>query len=168
LLSSRGERLRRPEQKLEKGRSQPSFINLHRREIDMDFAANLGKLLLRLTLGGLVLFHGIAKIHNGVAPIVERVTGAGVPSALGYLVYVGEVLAPVLLIVGLWSRAAGLLVAINMTVAVLLVHTGQFGDLTKAGGWALELQAFYFFTAVAIVLLGAGKFSVGGTGGRWN
>jgi uncharacterized membrane protein YphA (DoxX/SURF4 family) len=137
-------------------------------KIDMDLTTNLGKLVLRLTLGGLLLFHGVAKIYRGVDGIVERVAGSGLPSSLGYLVYVGEVLAPALLIAGLWTRAAALLVAINMVVAVLLAHTAQLGDVTRSGGWALELQGFYFFTAVAIMLLGAGKFSVGGAGGRLN
>jgi uncharacterized membrane protein YphA (DoxX/SURF4 family) len=134
----------------------------------MDLTTNLGKLVLRLTLGGLLLFHGVAKIQRGVEGIVERVAGTGLPSSLGYLVYVGEVLAPVLLIVGLWTRAAALLVVINMIVAVLLAHTGQLEELTRSGGWALELQGFYFLTAVAIMLLGAGRFSVGGAGGRLN
>jgi len=40
---------------------------------------------------------------------MDRLANAGFPSALGYLVYVGEVLAPLLLIVGLWTRAAALL-----------------------------------------------------------
>jgi putative oxidoreductase len=78
------------------------------------------------------------------------------------------VLAPVLLIVGLWTRLAALLVMINMIVALLLVHTSQLAEINKAGGWALELQAFYLFTALAILLLGAGRFSVGGADGKLN
>ena len=56
----------------------------------------------------------------------------------------------------------------SVVVAVLLVHTAQVAELSRAGRWALELQGFYFFTAVAIALLGAGRFSVGGAGGRLN
>ena len=134
----------------------------------MDVAASLGKLVLRLAVGGLMLFHGVAKMHRGVDGIVERVAGSGLPSSLGYLVYVGGVLAPLLLIAGLWTRAAALIVAINMIVAVLLAHESQLGELGRSGGWALELQGFYFFTAVAIMLLGAGKFSVGGANGKLN
>jgi len=130
--------------------------------------ADLGKLVLRLTLGGLTLLHGLGKIATGPAPVMGLVAKSGLPPALGYLVYVGEVLAPLLLVVGLWTRPAALVVAINMIVAVLLVHAGQFGELSRNGGWALELQGFYFFTAVAIALLGAGKFSVGGTKGKLN
>jgi putative oxidoreductase len=134
----------------------------------MEISTNLGKLVLRLTLGCLLLLHGIAKLHAVPAGIMDRVANAGFPSVLGYLVYVGEVVAPLLLIAGLWTRAAAVLVAINMIVAVLLAHPSQLDELGRSGGWALELQGFYFFTAVAIIFLGAGKFSIGGAGGRLN
>jgi putative oxidoreductase len=127
-----------------------------------------GKLLLRLALGLMILLHGISKVMNGPDGVLSSVTKAGLPEAFGYLVYVGEVLAPLLLIVGFWTRAAAAIVAINMLVAVYLVHTSQIFTLSKQGGWALELQGMYFFTAVAIALLGAGRYSVGGAAGRWN
>jgi uncharacterized membrane protein YphA (DoxX/SURF4 family) len=130
--------------------------------------SDLGKLVLRLTLGVLMLLHGVGKISSGAVAIQGLMTRMGLPPGLGYLVYVGEVLAPLLLIVGLWTRPAALLVAINMVVAVLLVHTAQLGEFTKNGGWALELQGFYLFTAVAVALLGAGRFSVGGENGKLN
>ena len=130
--------------------------------------SDLGKLLLRLTLAILLLLHGVNKITSGAAGIVAMVGKAGLPPALGYLVFVGEVLAPLLLILGLWTRPAALVVAINMIVAVAAAHIPQLTEFTKSGGWALELQGFYFFTAVAIALLGAGRFSVGGEKGRMN
>ena len=129
---------------------------------------DLGKLILRVVLAVLLLFHGVSKIIGGVGFITGLVAKAGLPPALGYLVYVGEVVAPLLILFGLWTRAAALAVAINMVVAVALVHSGQFLDMTKTGGWALELQAFYFASALAVALLGAGRYSIGGTGGRWN
>ncbi len=126
------------------------------------------KLLLRVTLGVLFLLHGIAKINGGIDGIIGMVAKTGLPGALGYLVYVGEVLAPLLLIFGLWTRAAALIIVGNMLVAVGLVHLGDFAKMTPQGGWALELQAFFLMTAVALVLLGAGRYSVGGINGRWN
>jgi len=129
---------------------------------------DLAKFLLVVTLGGLILFHGFAKIDRFHDYAPNLVAKAGLPSALGYLVYVGEVLAPLLLILGLWTRPAALLVAINMIVAFLLVHTRQVFTLSNTGGWALELQAIYFITAVAVALLGAGRYSLAGSGGRWN
>jgi len=134
----------------------------------MQISSDLGKLVLRLTLSILILLHGVAKISSGVGPILGLVGKAGLPPMVGYLVYVGEVVAPLLLVVGVWTRLAALVVAINMAVAVALVHTAQLEELTKNGGWALELQGFYFFTAIAVALLGAGRFSIGGESGRLN
>ena len=127
-----------------------------------------GKLVLRLVLGVLILLHGISKVMNGIDPILAGVTQAGLPQAFGYLVYVGEVLAPILIIVGFLTRPAALVIMINMLFAIYLVHTSQFFTLGKTGGWALELQGMYLFTALAIALLGAGRFSLGGTANRWN
>jgi putative oxidoreductase len=134
----------------------------------MTNSEDTGKLILRVSLGVMILLHGIAKIMGGVDGIVGMVGKAGLPGAFGYLVYVGEVLAPLLLIVGLWTRLAALVVAINMVVAIVLVHMGDLFTLTKQGGWALELQGMFLFTAIAVALLGAGRFSVGGARGRFN
>lgn len=121
---------------------------------------DLGKLLLRVTLGGLLLLHGIAKIQGGIDPIIDAVAKAGLPTLLAYAVYVGEVLAPLLLIVGLWTRAAALLIVVNMAAAVVLMHAGDLRALSPSGGWKLELQAFYLATALAIALLGSGRFAI--------
>jgi putative oxidoreductase len=131
-------------------------------------ANDLGRLILRLALGGMVLTHGVMKIIGGPAFIVSLVTKAGLPQPIAYLVYVGEVLAPLLIILGVWTRPAALVIMGNMAVAVWLVHMHQLFTLNQTGGWALELQGMYFFTALAIALLGAGRYSMGGTGGRWN
>jgi putative oxidoreductase len=130
--------------------------------------ADLGKLVLRVTLGALILLHGIAKLKGGVGFIEGMVTSRGLPAALAYLVYVGEVIAPVLLIVGLWARVGALIVLGNMLVAVALAHMGDLGSLNQTGGWAIELQAMYIASAFAVMLLGAGRYSVGGSGGKWN
>lgn len=129
---------------------------------------DLGKLVLRVVLGALILFHGVAKLIHGPGFVLQALAKAGMPSFLAYGVYVGEVVAPLLLILGLWARAGALIVAVNMVVALLLVHTGQFLSLADTGGWALELQGMYLGGAIAVLLLGAGRFSVGGIQGKWN
>jgi putative oxidoreductase len=127
-----------------------------------------GKLVLRVLLAVLILFHGVSKLIGGVGFIGGMLAKAGLPAALGYLVYIGEVVAPLLILVGVFTRAAALVVVINMIVALLLVHTRQFFTLSDTGGWALELQGMYLGTAVAIALLGAGRYSLGGIRGRFN
>lgn len=129
---------------------------------------DLGKAILRIVLGVLILLHGIAKLKSGPGFVVQVVAQAGLPEQIAYLVYIGEVLAPVLLIIGLWTRAAGLVIAINMVFAFALVHTKQLGEMAPTGGWALELQAMYLAAALAVALLGAGRLSVGGIDGKWN
>ncbi|MFP5506300.1 MAG: DoxX family protein [Gammaproteobacteria bacterium] len=121
---------------------------------------DIAKLVLRLTLGILILLHGIAKLMHGIEPIQSMVTGAGLPSFFAYGVYVGEVLAPLLLIVGFHARTGALLIAINMVVAILLVHTAELAQLGASGGWKLELQGMFLFTAIAIALLGPGRIGI--------
>jgi putative oxidoreductase len=128
----------------------------------------LGKLILRVTLAVLILLHGIAKVIGGIGPVTGLLAKTGMPAALGYVVYIGEVVAPLMVLLGIWTRIGALIIAINMTVAVLLAHTAEFFTLSKTGGWALELQAMFFVAAVAIALLGAGRYSLGGADGRWN
>lgn len=127
-----------------------------------------GKFVLRMALGILILLHGIAKISGGVGSISGMLASQGLPGALAYLVYIGEIVAPVLLIVGIYTRPAAWIVAINMVVAIWLVHGKDLFALGKNGGWALELQGLFLFAAVAVALLGAGRFSVGGNGGKYN
>jgi putative oxidoreductase len=145
--------------------------SFHKGSVTMLRSDDTGKLVLRLTLGVLVLLHGIAKLSDGGAAIggISRMLSArDLPGALAYLVYIGEVLAPVLLIAGIYTRMAAWIVAINMAVAFWLVHTGQLAALGKSGGWAPELPGMFLFAALALALLGAGRFSVGGSGGRYN
>jgi putative oxidoreductase len=129
---------------------------------------DFGKLLLRAVLAILILLHGVSKILGGIGPIAGMVVGVGLPPAFAYLVFVGEVLAPLLVLFGVWTRLAAFVIGINMVVAVVLAHQSQFFTLAKTGGWALELQGMFFTAAIAVVLLGAGRYSIGGAGGRFN
>ncbi|VWX63417.1 GntR family transcriptional regulator [Burkholderiales bacterium 8X] len=124
---------------------------------------DFGKLVLRLAVGILILMHGIAKVTGGIGGISGMLASHGLPPAFGYAVYVGEVVAPILLIVGLFTRPAAWIVVINMLVAIWLVHMKDLTAIGKSGGWALELQGMFLFAAVAIALLGAGRISLGGT-----
>jgi putative oxidoreductase len=128
----------------------------------------MGKLILRASLAILILLHGISKLLHGVDPVLGLLARAGMPAGLAYLVYVGEILAPLCLLVGIWTRLAAAIIVVNMLTAIWLAHAGQLFSLGKTGGWALELQGFYLFTALALVFLGAGRYSLGGAGGRLN
>ena len=122
--------------------------------------ADVGKLVLRLALGVLVLLHGVAKLRGGLDPIEGMVTAQGLPGVLAYGALLGEVLGPLMLIAGFYGRIGALLIAINMLFAIGLAHVGQLGQMNDQGGWALELQGMFLFSAVALALLGPGRYSV--------
>lgn len=123
---------------------------------------DVSKLTLRLTLGGLMIFHGVAKLGNGGALdwIGRQLSDLGLPSIIAYGVYVGEIVAPLMVIAGVYCRIGAGLMVVNMIFAVGLVHTAELLTLNEHGGYALELHAFYFFVATAIALVGSGRFAV--------
>jgi len=125
-------------------------------------------LILRLVLGILILLHGVSKLPQPPAFIVDMLAQHSLPAALAYGAYIGEIVAPILLIIGMWTRLAAIVIVINMIFAVLLAHTGQLFSIGKTGGYALELQAMYLFTAIALAFTGAGRLSVGGRYGPLN
>ncbi|CAB5514303.1 hypothetical protein LMG26857_03362 [Achromobacter anxifer] len=110
-------------------------------------------LILRIVLGVLIGMHGIAKLSKGVTGIEGMLTGAGVPAFIAYGVYIGELVAPALLILGLFVAPAALIIAFNMVVAIALAHSGQVFDLSKNGGLALELQYLFLTCSVVVALL---------------
>jgi putative oxidoreductase len=124
--------------------------------VNNDFAS----LILRLNLGILTLLHGLHKLIYGVGGIPAMLAANGLPTFLAYGVFIGEIIAPVMLIIGVRSRLAGSIIVINMLVALYLAHRTQFGSLNASGGWALELQAFFLITALAIAFMGGGKYSL--------
>ena len=121
---------------------------------------DLGKLLLRIALGVFMLFHGYAKIVKGVSGIEASLISAGWPAWVAYGVYIGEVIAPLLVILGFYARIGGIIILVNMIFAIALSHSSQLFDLGRSGGWALELQGFFLLTGLVVALIGPGRFSI--------
>ncbi|MEB6377747.1 DoxX family protein [Leclercia adecarboxylata] len=119
---------------------------------------DFGRLFLRLTFGILVLFHGIAKIGHGVGWIAVMLEAKGLPGLIAYGVFIGEIIAPVMIIMGWFTRPAAFIFAFNILVATLLVGLPKLFTLTKTGAWALEGEALYFLGALCVMFLGAGKY----------
>ena len=61
---------------------------------------DIGKLVLRLTLGLLMLLHGINKLHSGVGWIAGELASHNLPGFLAYGVFVGELIAPLMVLLG--------------------------------------------------------------------
>jgi putative oxidoreductase len=90
------------------------------------------------------------------------------PAFIGYGVYVGEVVAPLLLIAGILTRPAALVLAFDMLMAIVLVQRSKFFTLNQGGGWTVELEMFFLLAAVAIFYFGSGRYAVSKGRGRWD
>ncbi|MGG7466693.1 MULTISPECIES: DoxX family protein [Bacteroidota] len=119
----------------------------------MNRNTDTGLLLLRISIGGLMLFHGVAKIIHGI----DFLSGMGI---FGYAVYIGEVLAPIAILLGFRTRIASALLTATCVVAATYAHSNQIFALNEHGGYAVELLALYFMGAVALFFTGAGKYAV--------
>ena len=71
---------------------------------------------------------------------------------ISYLVYIGEVVAPVLLIFGAYIRVASAIVIVNMLVVIFLVYRNCIFSIDKYGGWSIELPMLYILIALTIIL----------------
>lgn len=129
---------------------------------------DLGKFLIRFILAFGMLFHGWGKLTGGANHIAGMLGEIGVPSFIGYGVILGEFVAPLLIIIGYKTRAAGLIMAFTMLVALLMVHTGDIFSVNDHGTWAIELLAIYLVGGIAIAYLGAGRYSLSKGQGDWD
>ena len=121
---------------------------------------DIGKLILRLSIAGLMLFHGFAKLFNGIDGIKFLVNQAGLPEFIAYGVYFGEIVFPILIIFGLFTRISSLFFALTMVFAIFLAHSSELFVLEETGGLLIELLLIYLLTSISIMFIGAGKYSL--------
>lgn len=124
------------------------------------FKIDAALLVARIGFGGLMLFHGIAKISSGIDGIKQMLVGKGLPEMLAYGVYVGEVVVPVLLILGIATRPAAAIFVINMIFAIGLAHADGIFAINATGGWAIEFPMLYVIGGLVLFLAGSGRFSL--------
>lgn len=118
---------------------------------------DLGLLVLRISIGGLMLFHGVSKILHGISFLVENM------GTFAYAVYIGEVLAPIAILVGFRTRIAAVIFAVNCITAIAVAHAQDIFSISDHGGYANELLMLYLLGAIALFFTGAGKYAVSKT-----
>lgn len=121
---------------------------------------DLAKLILRVAFGGMMLLHGLHKMIYGISDIIALVVHHGMPPGIGYGVYIGEIVMPIMLILGVLVRPAALIFCINLLFAWLITTPGMIFSINKVGGWGLEDIAVFFFAGLVIALLGGGRYSI--------
>jgi putative oxidoreductase len=127
---------------------------------------DLGLLVLRIAVGLLMLLHGIAKLE-GVSFIEGMLSAKGLPAVLAYGVYITEIAAPVLLLVGYRTRLAAAVYVFGALFALFLVHTENIFSLNENGGWGIELLGLYIFGALALFFTGGGKLAISSSN-KWD
>jgi len=137
----------------------------------MDFMHNedLGKFILRMVISGLLIFHGLHFL-TGETNQLTNLGVLGIPEFIGYPGAVAlEIVAPILAMLGIFTRVAGAGMAVFMILAIGLRHLNDHLYTLGAGGDAyfLERQFMYLWGSVAIMFLGSGKLGLN-IGGRWN
>ncbi len=128
---------------------------------------SFGLLLLRISTGGLMLFHGIHKLMNGHTFIEKVLADKGMPAFLWIGVPIAEVLAPALLILGLFSRISALLIALVMIGSIYLAFGTSAFSLTNTGGLKAELNIYFIFVGLALFIIGPGKYTLNNTKKWW-
>lgn len=126
-----------------------------------------GLLITRIAIGFPMSVYGISKLIHGVGFIEDLMTMHGLPSFFAYGVFAGEIIAPVLLMIGFRARLAGLIFAANCFTATMLAQTSNIFKLNEFGGWALELLVIYMFVSLSFFFTGAGKYAVS-TQNKWD
>lgn len=122
--------------------------------------------MLRIGLGVVYLVHGVGKLFDvgpaatgGVVGFAGFLDGMGIPAAVffAWVVALVETLGGVALLLGVLTRYAAALVAIDALVATLIYHAPNGFVVTGNG---IEFTLVNFFAALALVLLGAGALSL--------
>lgn len=128
----------------------------------MDRLAGFAPLVVRIIVGIIMAAHGFQKLAMGPGAFGQGLAQMGVPAAalMGYVVTFVELVGGILLILGLFSRLAALLLTINLTVAILLVkvNIGLIAPPEAGAGAELDLALIAGF--VTVLLAGPGRLSL--------
>ncbi len=127
---------------------------------------DLGLLIMRVSVGFLMLLHGIGKL-KGIGFVEDMFTVKGLPGFLANGIYITEIVMPILMIIGYRTRLASIVFATGVLVAIFLVHASDILKLNQYGGWEIELLGLFLFGAVALIFTGAGKYAVS-TKSQWD
>jgi len=118
--------------------------------------SDVGILIVRIALGGIIFFHGFNKIAHGVANQYQILASNGIPGVFIYFVYISEVLAPVLIVLGLLVRLSSATIIVTM---IVIFYALPFPiGLDEHGAMNIESQLYFLLLAVALFFTGPGRY----------
>ena len=133
----------------------------------MNTKQQTGLLLLRVSIAFTMLIYGISKLTFGIDYIKDLVSQYGLPTLISYGVFIGEIIAPILIIIGFRTKLAGLVFAVNCFVAILMDRLPDVLSLNEHGGWAIGLIFIYMMFGIALFFTGAGMYALS-TNNKWD
>ena len=141
---------------------------------------NLALRFLSISLGILLLFHGMHKLLHGTEYIEQMIIDTYSPAQqfgfcgfcmsefmqrtmptdfyapnlkyITYGVYLGEVIAPLFLIFGKYIRVVSAIVALNMVAVIFFAYQDSLLSLKHNGAWAVETPMLYLVIAITLIL----------------
>lgn len=122
----------------------------------LDRLQPLGLLVLRLTLGAIMIAHGWQKIAGHLHGFMGALSHMGIPAWMAYLVVAAEFGGGILVVAGFLTRFAAFAILIDMLVAILKVHLHN--GLTGQGGFEFPLACAAI--AFSLIFSGAGAISL--------
>jgi len=136
------------------------LVNIRRIPVRyLDRLQPLALLLMRLTLGAIMMAHGYQKFSHGLQHFAGWVGSMGVPSWLGYVSALTELIGGLMVFVGFFTRPAAFAICINLFVAIWKVHlhNGLMGSPDHPG---YEFPLAAATLAFALIFLGGGPIAI--------
>lgn len=107
-----------------------------------------------------MLFHGVAKLIHGHEHIKGILAEKGLPQFLWLGVPLLEAVAPILLVLGVFTRLSGLGIAFVMLCAIILAHPTDAFTITEYGGLYAELNLMFLLGGLTLFFTGGGKYAL--------
>ncbi len=120
-------------------------------------------LFVRIAVGVVFINAGWMKINN-IDFVVQGFASIGFPAFLAYFVTYAEFIGGIAVLMGIFVRYFGIVLAIIMLVATFKAHWAQGFSLANGG---YEYTFVLFFLALSLIATGAGKYSVAGCIRQW-
>jgi len=120
--------------------------------------SDVGLLIVRIALGGIIFFHGFHKLMHGTDDQFQILASNGIPGVFIYFVYISEVLAPVLIVLGVFTRISCLTIIVTMIV-VFYALPFPIG-LDVHGAMNIESQLYFLLLPIALFFTGPGRYTV--------
>ena len=133
---------------------------------------DLASLLLRITVGGILILHGVRKTQNKLQGTINwfnslgfpfKVTGGRIPA---YLAAINEIFFGFMLLVGIFTQIVAAIVVSQMLVALYVATVKEKSAFISMAGnpgiYGFELDLHYIFGALSLIMIGGGAFSLDG------